>query len=198
MRNLGWFKYCGVIQCKHAIILIDFHLYLWCFSNCEKTHFGPLGGRLGKDWIYHRSAARQTTENIIRIAQNCSLKVVELVNLLILARFFKVKLSSAKMLIKARPTKSHIDRIVGFQFWWETSAGFKYFGVIRCPKAVVLIDFHLYLWCFSNSDKTHFGPLGGRLGNNKIEHRNAARQTTENIIRIAQNGSVKVVQMVSV
>ena len=45
--------------------------------------------------------------------------------------------------------------------------------------------------------KNNFGPLRGRLGNNKIEHRNAARQTTENIMRIAQNGSVKVVKQVN-
>ena len=147
-----------------AIILIDFHLYLWCFSNSEKTHFGPLRGRLGKDKIYNRNAARQTTENIIRITQNGSVKVVQMVNILILARLFIVKLTSAKMFIKARPANSQIDRIVGFQFWWETSADFKYFGVIRCPAAIILVDFHLYLWCLSNSEKTHFGPLRGRLG----------------------------------
>ena len=134
------------------------------FQQLWKTNFGPLGGRLGKGEIYNRNAARQTTENIIRIAQNGSVKVVQMVNMLILARLFKVKLTCAKMFIKARPANSQIDRIVGFQFWWETSAGFKYFGVTICPTAIILIDFHLYLWCFSNSEKTHFGPLGSRLG----------------------------------
>ena len=115
-------------------MLIDFHLYLLCFSNCEKTNFGSLRGRLGKDEIYNRNAARQTTENIIRIAQNSSVKVVQMVNILILARLFNVKLTCAKMFLKARPANSQIDRIVWFQFWWETSADFKYVGIVKCKK----------------------------------------------------------------
>ena len=105
-----------------AIILIDFHLYLWCCSNSEKTHFGPLIGRLGKSEICNRNAARQTTENIIRIAHNGSVNVVQMINILILAWLFKVKLACANMFIKPRPANSQIDRIVWFQFWWETSA----------------------------------------------------------------------------
>ena len=27
----------------------------------------------------------------------------------------------------------------------------------------MLIDFHLYVWSFGNSEKTRFGPLGGRF-----------------------------------
>ena len=27
----------------------------------------------------------------------------------------------------------------------------------------MLIDFHLYLWSFGDSEKTHFGPLGSRF-----------------------------------
>ena len=71
------------------------------FQNCE---------------IEHRNAARQTTENIMRIAQNGLVKVVKKVNMLILARLFKVKLTSEEMLIKTRPTKSQIERIVWCQF----------------------------------------------------------------------------------
>ena len=52
----------------------------------------------------------------MRIAQNGFVEVVKKVNILILAGLFKVKLRSAKMLIKARPAKSQIERIVGFQF----------------------------------------------------------------------------------
>ena len=119
----------------------------------KQNTLGPLRGRLGKGEIYNRNAARQTTENIIRIAQNSSVKVVQMVNILILVWLFKAKLTCAKMFMKARPANSHIDRIVGFQFWWETSADFKYVGVIRCAKAIMLIDFHLYLRWFSNSEK---------------------------------------------
>ena len=97
-------------------MLIDFHLYLW--NSCEpgKAHVWPLGTRLGKGEIGHRNAARQSMENIMRIAQNGFVEVVKKVNILILAGLFKVKLRSAKMLIKARPAKSQIERIVGFQF----------------------------------------------------------------------------------
>ena len=66
--------------------------------------------------IEHRNAARQSRENIMRIAQNGFVEVVKKVNILILAGLFKVKLRSAKMVIKARPAKSQIERIVGFQF----------------------------------------------------------------------------------
>ena len=71
-----------------------------------KNNFGPLRGRLGNNKIEHRNAARQTTENIIRIAQNGSVKVVQMVNILILARLFNVKLTCAKMFINARPANS--------------------------------------------------------------------------------------------
>ena len=67
------------------------------------------------------------------------------------------------MLIKARPAKSQIERIVGFQFWWETWADFEYFGVIRGQQLHILIDFHLYLYSVGGSEKTHFLPLGGRF-----------------------------------
>ena len=86
-------------------MLIEFHLYLWNFCASEKTHFGTFGGRLGNGEIYNRNAARQTTGNKIRIAQHGSVKVVQIVNMLILARF-----------INARPANRQIDRIVGFQF----------------------------------------------------------------------------------
>jgi hypothetical protein len=49
---------------------------------------GVWGQELG-----HEFAARQTTENIIRIAQDGYVKVVQMVNILILARLFKVKLT---------------------------------------------------------------------------------------------------------
>ena len=52
----------------------------------------------------------------MRIAQNGFVEVVQKVNMLIPAGLFKVKLRSAKMLIKARPAKTQIERIVGFQF----------------------------------------------------------------------------------
>ena len=98
-------------------MLIDFHLYLWSFGDSEKAHVWPLGGRLGKGEIEHRNAARQTRENIMRIAQNGFVEVVKKVSILILAGLFQVNLTSAKMLINARPTKSQIDRIVRFQFY---------------------------------------------------------------------------------
>ena len=116
------FKYSGVIRAPKLDILIDFHLYLWCFRNSKKTHFGPLGNRIGKGEIGHRNTARQSRENIMRIAQNGFVEVVQTVNILILAGLSKVKLKSAKMLMSARATKSQIGRIVGFQFWWETWA----------------------------------------------------------------------------
>ena len=97
-------------------MLIGFQLYVWSFGDSEKAHVWPLGSRLGKGEIGHRNAARQTRENIMRIAQNGFVEVVKTVNILILAGLFKVKLRSAKMLIKARPAKSQIERIVGFQF----------------------------------------------------------------------------------
>ena len=97
-------------------MLIDFHLYLWSFGDSEKAHVWPLGTRLAKSEIGHRNAARQSRENSMRIAQNGFVEVVKKVNILILAGLFKVKLRSAKMLIKARPAKSQIDRIVGFHF----------------------------------------------------------------------------------
>ena len=84
--------------------------------NSEKANFGPLGCGIDKGEIGHRNAARQTTENIMRIAQNGFVEVVKKVNILILAGLFKVKLRSAKMVIKARPTKSQIERIGRFQF----------------------------------------------------------------------------------
>ena len=97
-------------------MLIDFHLYLWSFGDSEKPHVWPFGSRLGKGEIEHRNAARQSRENITRIAQNGFVEVVKKVNILILAELFKVKLRSAKMLIKGRTAKSKIERIVGFQF----------------------------------------------------------------------------------
>ena len=97
-------------------MLIDFHLYLWSFGDSEKAHVWPLGSRIGNGKIGHRNAARQSKENITRIAQNGFVEVVKKANILILAWLFKVKLRSAKILIKARPAKSQIERIVGFQF----------------------------------------------------------------------------------
>ena len=78
-----------------------------------------------KGEIEHRKAAHQTRENIMRIAQNASVKVVQIVNTLIPAGLFKLKLTSEEMLIKARPAKSQIGRIVRFEFWWETCADFE-------------------------------------------------------------------------
>ena len=69
-----------------------------------------------KDEIEHRNTARQTSENIMRIAQNGFVEMVKKVNILILAWLFKVKLTSEEMVIKACPAKSQIERIVGFQF----------------------------------------------------------------------------------
>ena len=43
----------------------------------------------------------------------------------------------------------------------------------------MLIDFHLYLWSFGDSEKPHVWPLGSRLGKGEIYNRKAARQTTE-------------------
>ena len=97
-------------------MLIDFHLYLWSFGDSEKAHVWPLGGRLGKGEIGHRNAARQTRENIMRIAQNGFVEVVKKLNILILAGLFKVKLTSQEMVIKACRAKKQIKRIVGFQF----------------------------------------------------------------------------------
>ena len=97
-------------------MLIDFHLYLWSFGDSEKTCFRPLEGRLGMVEIEHRNAARQTRENIMRIARNGFVEDVKKVSILILAGLFKVKLRSAKMVIKARPSKSQIERIGRFQF----------------------------------------------------------------------------------
>ena len=62
---------------------------------------GPLGGRLGNNKIEHQNDTHQTTENIIQIARNGSVKVVHMVSSWILAWLFKVKLTSAKMIIKA-------------------------------------------------------------------------------------------------
>ena len=84
--------------------------------NSEKTQFGPLGSRIGKGKIGHRNAARQSRENIMRIAQKGFVEVVKKVNILILAWLFKVKLTSEEMVIKARPARSQIERIVAFQF----------------------------------------------------------------------------------
>ena len=61
--------------------------------------------------IEHRNAARQTTENIMRIAQNGCVKVVQHVNILIPAELFKVKLASEEMLIKAYLAKNQIEGI---------------------------------------------------------------------------------------
>ena len=97
-------------------MLFDFHLYLWSFGDSEKTRFGPLGGRLGMGEIEHGNAARQTMENIMRIARNGFVEDVKKVIILILAGLFNVKLRSAKMVIKARPSKSQIERIGKFQF----------------------------------------------------------------------------------
>ena len=97
-------------------MLIDFHLYLRSFGDSEKAHVWPLGSRHGKSEIGHRNAARQTMENILRIAQNGFVEVVKTVNSLILAGLFNFKLRSAKMLIKALPAKSNIERIIMFQF----------------------------------------------------------------------------------
>ena len=97
-------------------MLIDFHLYLWSFGDSEKAHVWPLGHRLGKAEIGHRNAARQSIENIMRIAQNGFVEVVKKINILIPALLFKVKLTSEEIIIKARPAKNQIERIVGFQF----------------------------------------------------------------------------------
>ena len=97
-------------------MLIDFDLYLWSCGDSEKTRFEPLGSRLGKNEIEHRNAARQTRENIMRIARNGFVEDVKKVSILILAGLFKVKLTSAKMPMNARQTKTQIERIVGFQF----------------------------------------------------------------------------------
>ena len=97
-------------------MLIDFHLYLWSFGDSEKAHVWPLGSRLGMGEIGHRNAARQSRENIMRIAQNGFVEVVKKVNILILAGLFKVKLISLKIIKKARPATSQIERIMGFQF----------------------------------------------------------------------------------
>ena len=70
--------------------------------------------RIGK--IQHRKAARQTSENMMRIAQNGFLKVVENVNTFIIVWLFEVKLLSLKIIKKARPATSRIERIMGFQF----------------------------------------------------------------------------------
>ena len=97
-------------------MLIGCRLYLWSFGDSEKPHVWPLGSRLGKGEIEHRNAARQSRENITRIAQNGFVEVVKKVNILILAGLFKVKLRSAKILIKARLANSQTERIVGIEF----------------------------------------------------------------------------------
>ena len=66
--------------------------------------------------IDHRHAARQTIENVMRIAQNGFVEVVKKLNILIPAWLFKVKLTSEEMVIKACPAKSQIERMVRFQF----------------------------------------------------------------------------------
>ena len=78
----------------------------------------------------------------MRIAQNGFVEVVQKVNILIPAWRFKAKLRSAKMLMSARPTKNKIERIVTFEFEYETRTDFKYFGVIRCPEIKVSNNFH--------------------------------------------------------
>ena len=55
-------------------------------------------------------------KNIMRIAQNGFVEMVNKNNMLIFAWRFKVKLRSEKMPMSARPTKSQIERIVGFEF----------------------------------------------------------------------------------
>ena len=62
----------------------------------------------------------------------------------------------------------------------------------------MLIDFQLYLWSFGDSEKTHVWPLGNRLGKSEILHRNAARQTRENIMRIPQNGFIEMFQKIKI
>ena len=124
------------------------------FVHCSYVLNWLAGWLAGKSEIYNRNAARKTTENIIRIAQNSSVKVVQMVNILILARLFNVKLTCAKMFLKARPANSQIDRIVGFQFWWETSADFKYVGIVKCQKLSFWLIF-IYICGVSAIVKKH-------------------------------------------
>ena len=58
------------------------------FQNCE---------------IEHRNAARQTTENIMRIAQNGSVKVAQKVNMFILAWLCLCKVGKRKNVYKSMP-----------------------------------------------------------------------------------------------
>ena len=86
-------------------MLIDFHLYLWSFGESEKAHAWPLGSRIGKAEIGHRNAARQSIENIMRIARNGFVEVVQKVNIWILAVIFQDKVDKRRNGHKGTPGK---------------------------------------------------------------------------------------------